>query len=83
MAIVSEAFARSYFPGENALGKRIRHFESEPYAEIVGIVADSKYGSIGEAPTPLYYSAYTQRRTCRHSSDRWLSMFARRDPRSH
>jgi predicted permease len=61
VAIVSEAFARSYFPGENALGKRIRHVESEPYAEIVGIVADSKYGSIGEAPTPLYYSAYTQR----------------------
>ena len=61
VAIVSEAFARSYFPGENALGKRVRHFESEPYAEIVGIVADSKYGSIGEAPTPLYYSAYTQR----------------------
>ena len=31
------------------------------YAEIVGIVADSKYGSVAEAATPLYYSAYTQR----------------------
>lgn len=61
VAIVSEAFARSYFPGENALGKRIRLSESDPYAEIVGIVADSKYGLISEAPTPLYYSAYYQR----------------------
>jgi predicted permease len=60
-AIVSEAFARAYFPGESALGKRVRRSEREPYAEIVGIVADSKYGSISEAPTPLYYAAYTQR----------------------
>ncbi len=61
VAIVSEAFARAYFPGENALGKRVRRSDREPYAEIVGVVADSKYGSIAEAPTPLYYSAYTQR----------------------
>jgi putative ABC transport system permease protein len=61
VAIVSEAFARAYFPGEAALGKRIRPSERDAFAEIVGIVADSKYGSITEAPTPLYYAAYTQR----------------------
>lgn len=61
VAIVSEAFARAYFPGETALGKRVRRSEREPFAEIVGVVADSKYGSISEAPTPLYYAAYTQR----------------------
>jgi hypothetical protein len=47
--------------GETALGKRIRRSEREAFAEIVGIVADTKYGSITEAPTPLYYAAYTQR----------------------
>jgi predicted permease len=61
VAIVSEAFVRSYFPGQNALGKRVRRSDRDPYAEIVGVVADSKYGSAGETPTPLYYSAYTQR----------------------
>jgi predicted permease len=61
VAIVNEAFARAYFPGETALGKRIRHSEREAFAEIVGIVADSKYGSIAEPATPQYYAAYTQR----------------------
>ena len=61
VAIVSEAFARTYFPGESALGKRVRRSPSDPYFEIVGIARDSKYGSVAEAPTPLFYSAYTQR----------------------
>ena len=61
VAIVSEAFARAYFAGEPALGKRIRRSEQDPFAEIVGIVADSKYGLMSEAPAPLYYAAYTQR----------------------
>ena len=61
VAIVSEAFARAYFPGESALGKRVRRSEREPYTEIVGVVADSKHGLISETPAPLYYSAYTQR----------------------
>ncbi len=61
VAIVNEALARAYFPGENALGKRVRRSESEPYSEIIGIVRDSKFGSMGEGPTPVYYSAYMQR----------------------
>ena len=46
---------------DQALVKRIRRSERDGFSEIVGIVADSKYGSIAEAPTPLYFAAYTQR----------------------
>jgi putative ABC transport system permease protein len=60
VAIVNEALARAYFPGENAIGKRVRRSERDPYAEIVGIVRDTKYGSIAEAPAPIFYAAYTQ-----------------------
>ena len=61
VAIVSEALARAYFPGENALGKRVRRSNNEPYCEIIGVVRDSKFGSMGEEPTPVFYSAYMQR----------------------
>jgi len=61
VAIINEALARSYFPGQNALGKRVRESVREPYFEIIGVVRDSKFGSMGEAPTPVFYSAYMQR----------------------
>lgn len=59
--IVTEAFAKAYFPGNEPLGKRVRQSNDEPYAEIVGIVRDHKYQSYGEAATPILYSAYAQR----------------------
>ena len=61
VAIVNEALARAYFPGESPLGKRVRRSEGEPYCEIIGVVRESKFGSMGEAPTPVFYSAYLQR----------------------
>jgi predicted permease len=61
VVIVSQAFANAYFPGDEALGKRVRQSSDEPYAEIVGIVRDHKYQSYGEAAAPILYSAYAQR----------------------
>jgi predicted permease len=61
VAIVTRAFAEAYFPGEDALGRRVRDGDTEPYVEIVGIVGDHKYQSYGEAASPIFYSAYPQR----------------------
>jgi predicted permease len=41
VAIVSDGFARRFFPGEEALGKRIR--QGRPWMEIVGVVGNMKY----------------------------------------
>jgi predicted permease len=52
VALVNRTFARTLFPGEDAIGKRFR-FGSDPKAgqiEIVGIVQDGKYESLGEDP---------------------------------
>jgi predicted permease len=58
VAIVNEAFQRAYFPGEDAVGQRVGY--GEPFSEIVGLVKDSAYASVGEEPTPVLYYSYAQ-----------------------
>jgi putative ABC transport system permease protein len=60
--IVSETFAREYFPQDDALGRRIRELGDRKNSyEIVGIVRDSKYRSISGPSEALLYYAFLQR----------------------
>jgi hypothetical protein len=59
-AIVNETLARRLWPGEIPLGKRFRASardteEAGPWIEVVGLAADSKYGTLDEEPTPFVY----------------------------
>jgi len=59
--IVNEAFARRHFPNEEVLGRRVSFNASAgPWHEIVGVVRDSKYLTIGEAPAPVAYLSLQQ-----------------------
>jgi macrolide transport system ATP-binding/permease protein len=56
VAIVSETFARRFWPGQSAVGRRLRQGgPGNPFWEIIGVVKDSKFGSIGEAPRLFVY----------------------------
>jgi predicted permease len=59
VAIVNETFARRLFPDRSAIGQRVRRpakFENiEPWAEIVAVVADSRYLTLGEEARPQIY----------------------------
>ena len=67
--VVNEAFARQFFPGQKAVGKRI-----EPGAtargvrlgmrEIVGVVGNARQSPLGAAPDPIYYFALKQLPWC-------------------
>ena len=58
---VSEALARRYWPGEDPLGKRLSYESfSGPYAEVVGVIADTKVNSLGETPQPYLYIPFRQ-----------------------
>jgi putative ABC transport system permease protein len=62
VAIVNEAFARQYLPGEQALGKRVRlgHDANTRY-EIVGVVGDAVYATPREGMLPTMYVPVAQR----------------------
>jgi macrolide transport system ATP-binding/permease protein len=52
--VINEAMAKRYWPEGNALGGRIR-MAGNNMAEVIGIVADTKYGSLTERPLPQLF----------------------------
>jgi len=56
-----ESCARRYFPADDPVGRQLVLGEGKDLlVEIVGVVRDSKYLSLGEAPTPMLYLASLQ-----------------------
>jgi putative ABC transport system permease protein len=65
VAIVTESFAKQFFPGEDPIGKRITPNGSvdpgkPPVREIVGVVADMHLISLRQAPKPQIYVPHQQ-----------------------
>jgi predicted permease len=62
VAVVNEAFARRYWPGQDPTGKRFRLLERDgTWFEIVGVAATTKYRSLSEGPTEFIYYSRRQR----------------------
>ncbi len=65
VVIINERFARRYFPGENALGKRLRigpplEGKRSPVREIVGIAGDVKSSRLDAGVHPQVYTPHAQ-----------------------
>lgn len=60
VAIVNEAAAAFFWPGQDALGKVIQFFGENLPVEIVGVARNANYREIGEAPQPLIYLSAIQ-----------------------
>jgi predicted lysophospholipase L1 biosynthesis ABC-type transport system permease subunit len=61
VAVVTQAMERRFWPGESALGKRIRVASStNPQTEIVGVVRDYKIRTPGEAARAMVHFAWQQ-----------------------
>jgi predicted permease len=61
VAIINETAARTLFPNQSAVGQRVGlQAEKATDIEIVGVIRDTKYSSLREAPPPTFYQPYTQ-----------------------
>lgn len=62
VAIINESFARTYFPGEDPIGRRIDFgWETTGWQEIVGVIGDVKHYELEEAALPATYVPQLQR----------------------
>jgi predicted permease len=57
VVVVNQAFARSFFPGEEAIGKRVQTGKGPGAVvrEIVGVVGNAKQAAAGADSDPIFY----------------------------
>jgi putative ABC transport system permease protein len=61
VAVINEAFARTYWPGQDPLGKRFKSMRAEsPWITVVGMIANARTESLAEAGVPQIYLAVYQ-----------------------
>jgi predicted permease len=61
VAIINETFARRFWPGEDAIGKRFSLGSAEAAKlQVIGIAQDGKYAGLNEDPKPFVYRALFQ-----------------------
>jgi putative ABC transport system permease protein len=60
VAVINEAFARTYWPGQDPLGKRLREGGNPDWRTVVGVIADVKHTGPADAARPEVSMPYSQ-----------------------
>jgi predicted permease len=61
VAIVNQQFAKTYWPDQDPIGKRVRLDSADgPAAEVVGVAKTGHYLAVNEAPASYVYVPYEQ-----------------------
>ncbi len=60
VAIVNQALARRYFPGEDLIGKQIQFDSSTPPVSIVGVTEDMREAALDQEVPPTIYQPFEQ-----------------------
>ncbi len=83
VVVINQTMAARYWPGEDAIGKRLRigAQDSTPW-EVVGIAEDGKYVSVSEKPLPYFYVPMAQSPISMRVLQVALYRVTRRDERS-
>ena len=58
VAVISETMAKTFWPGEDAVGRRFRYYNREGSFEVIGVARDVKAATLGETPTPMLYTPF-------------------------
>ncbi len=81
VVIINQTMARTFWPGEDPIGRRIRPGMSDPWCTIIGIVDDVKNAGLDRPAGTEIYLPYTQPQTS-GTAGMYAIIRAERDPRS-
>ena len=81
VTIVSQSFARRFWPNGDAIGKRIGYPYESPWLTVVGIVPDTKQDSLRDTTSMSMYVPWGQR-TRMSGSEMWVLARATGDPKA-
>jgi putative ABC transport system permease protein len=72
VAVINEAFARTYWPNQDPLGQRFKRNRADsPWFTVVGVIANARTESLAQADVPQIYLSLYQ------SASRRLAIFLR------
>ena len=57
VAVVSQSVAARYWPGQDAVGKRLQFTSQFPWVTVVGVVADTRYRELTQEWLTVYFPA--------------------------
>lgn len=60
VALVNQAMERRFWPGESAVGKRLRQGDDSSWVTVVGVTGDVRHDALTRAPEPELYRPATQ-----------------------
>ncbi|HEV2115677.1 MAG TPA: ABC transporter permease [Terriglobales bacterium] len=60
VVIISRGMAKKYWPGQDAIGKRLRHEEGQPWITVVGVVGDVNDGPVSRPIQSHIYIPFVQ-----------------------
>jgi predicted permease len=63
VVVVNQTLAERFWPEASPLGKKLRFQGEEEPLQVVGVVADARYNSLGEGPKPYLYLPLRQEYT--------------------
>ena len=79
VVIVSDKLARTAWPGQDAIGKRMRLGSDSIYLTVVGVVGDIQSRGFGDPPEPTMYFAYGQSARSAYYQPKQMSLLIRTD----
>lgn len=80
VVVISESMAQKHWPGEDAIGKRLKVFMPDwPWIEVIGIVKDVRHRGPNQEPRPRWYVPHAQAYVSAYSSPLSTTIAVRSD----